>query len=610
MCGIVGYIGQQDTVPILINGLKRLEYRGYDSAGIAVLNGGISILRRLGKLSELEMALDGGTLPGAVGIGHVRWATHGKPSEENAHPHLDCSGNIAVVHNGIIENYLTLRDELKSRGHVFKSETDTEVVAHLVEEKYDGNLLEAVRAAVREIIGSFALAVINTKEPDRIIAARKDSPLILGIGEGENFIASDIPAILKNTRSIMFLSNDELAEVTCDSVKICTIDDVAIEREIFTVHWDDEAAEKGGYDDFMLKEINEQPAAVRETIRSSFRDGKVVLDSTSNLDEDIVKATNKIFIVACGTSYHAGLVGKTIIENWAKVPVEVDVASEFRYRNPIIDDKTLVVTISQSGETADTLASLREAQLRGAKVIAISNVVGSSITREADGTIHTHAGPEIGVAATKTLVSQMAAIYTLALYLAQVRGTMSQDEIDMRVNELKGIPDKVAALLADKDGIRRIEECAKRFVDCRSFLFLGRGIGVPVAMEGALKLKEISYIHAEGYAAGEMKHGPIALLDKDVPVVAVATQGHTYEKVVSNIQEVRARDSYVVAVATEGDNEINSHADYVFYVPETSEHLSAIPAVVPLQLLSYYIAKLRGCDVDQPRNLAKSVTVE
>ncbi|MBE0446957.1 MAG: glutamine--fructose-6-phosphate transaminase (isomerizing) [Actinobacteria bacterium] len=607
MCGIVGYIGQRDTVPILINGLKRLEYRGYDSAGIAILNGEISIVRRLGKLKGLEDALLDGALPGLVGIGHTRWATHGRPSEENAHPHTDCSGDLAIVHNGIIENFLALREGLQSRGHIFKSETDTEVISHLIEEKYDGNLLEAVRAAIQEVKGSFAIAVISRHEPDRIIAARKDSPLVLGLGNGENFIASDIPAILGCTRSVILLDNDELAEVTCDGVRILTIDDLVVEREVFNVHWDDEAAEKCGYEDFMLKEIYEQPVAIRETIRSRFQDGKVVLENSSHLTDDIVKAVGKIFIVACGTSYHAGLVGKSVIENWARIPVEIDIASEFRYRNPVIDKNTLVVAISQSGETADTLASLREARARGAKVMAVSNVVGSSITREADGTIYTHAGPEIGVAATKTLVSQMAAIYTLALYLAQVRDTMPQAEIDVLASELKDLPKKVSGLLVD---IATIEECAREFSDCKSFLFLGRGIGVPVAMEGALKLKEISYIHAEGYAAGEMKHGPIALLERSVPVVVVATKGHTYEKVISNIQEVKARDSYVIAVATEGDEEIKQHADYVFYVPETSEFLSAIPAVIPLQLLAYCIAKIRGCNVDQPRNLAKSVTVE
>lgn len=607
MCGIVGYIGQQDTVPILVNGLKRLEYRGYDSAGIATLNGDISVVRRLGKLAELEIALGCDAPTATIGIGHTRWATHGRPSEENAHPHADCSGDIAVVHNGIIENYLSLKEALQARGHVFKSETDTEVIAHLVEEKYDGNLFEAVRAAIAEVKGSFAIAVLCKHEEDKIIAARKDSPLILGLGKGENFIASDIPAILGCTRDILLLENDEMAEVTTEYVKIFDRDGTLVEREIFEVHWDDEAAEKCGYEDFMLKEIYEQPVAVRETIRSSFQGSKVVIENSAHLTEDDVKSIDKIFIVACGTSYHAGLVGKTVIENWARIPVEVDIASEFRYRNPIIDEKTLVVPISQSGETADTLASMREAKQRGAKIMAISNVVGSSIAREADGTIYTHAGPEIGVAATKTLVSQMSAIYVLALYLAQVRGTLTPAEIDAYVAELKELPDKIETLLADVDGIKT---CAQEFVNCRSFLFLGRGIGVPVAMEGALKLKEISYIHAEGYAAGEMKHGPIALLERSVPVVVVATKGHTYEKVISNIQEVRARDSYVIAVATAGDKEIKQHADYVFFVPETSEFLSAIPAVVPLQLLSYHIAKLRGCNVDQPRNLAKSVTVE
>ncbi|MDI6716184.1 MAG: glutamine--fructose-6-phosphate transaminase (isomerizing) [Actinomycetota bacterium] len=607
MCGIVGYVGPRDTVPILINGLKRLEYRGYDSAGIAVLNSEISIVRRLGKLKELENALVENAPSGFVGIGHTRWATHGKPSEENAHPHSDCSREIAVVHNGIIENYMLLKEELQLRGHVFTSQTDTEIIAHLIEEKYDGDLLAAVKSAVKELRGSFALAVISKHEPGRLIAARKDSPLICGIGKGENFIASDIPAILGCTRSVLLLEDNELAEVTCDGVKIHSLDDLHVEREILTIHWDAEAAEKCGYEDFMLKEIHEQPLAVRETIRGRFLDGRVTLDEASNLTDDMVKKVSKIFVVACGTSYHAGLVGKNAIEKWTRVPVEVDIASEFRYRDPIIDSNTLVVAISQSGETADTIASLREAKKKGAKVIAISNVVGSTITREADGTIYTHAGPEIGVAATKTLVSQMAAIYTLALYLAQVRGTLSQAEISKTIHELNEIPDKIATLLQD---ISPIKKCASEFSNCKSFLFLGRGIGVPVALEGALKLKEISYIHAEGYAAGEMKHGPIALLEKDVPVVVVATKGHTYEKVISNIQEVRARGSFVIAVATEGDSEIKQHAEHVFYVPETSELLSAIPAVIPLQLLAYYIAKIRGCDVDQPRNLAKSVTVE
>ncbi len=607
MCGIVGYIGKQDTVPILVDGLKRLEYRGYDSAGIAVLNGEISVIRRLGKLKELESALLESTPAGFVGIGHTRWATHGKPSEENAHPHTDCTGGFAVVHNGIIENYSSLREELQAKGHTFDSETDTETIAHLVEENYKGDLLDAVKATIKQLKGSFAMAIISKHEPDRIIAARKDSPLVLGIGDGENFIASDIPAILGSTREVIFLNNDELVEVTGDGVNIFTFNDVAVDRDSFTVHWDFEAAEKRGYEDFMLKEIHEQPVAVKETIRSRFQKGKVVLETSSNLTDDMVKAISKIFIVACGTSYHAGLVGKNVIENWARIPVEVDVASEFRYRNPIINESTLVVAISQSGETADTLASLRGAKADGAKVFAISNVVGSSITREADGTVYTHAGPEIGVAATKTLVSQMAAIYVLSLYLAQVRGTLAQNEINNIIAELNELPEKMNELLKDINGIK---SCAMEFSDCKSFLFLGRGIGVPVAMEGALKLKEISYIHAEGYAAGEMKHGPIALLERSVPVVVVATEGHTYEKVISNIQEVKARDAQVVAVATEGDKEIKNHADYVFYVPRTSELLSAIPAVVPLQLLAYYIAKIRGCNVDQPRNLAKSVTVE
>lgn len=608
MCGIVGYLGSRQASDVLLGGLARLEYRGYDSAGMAVIGDGeVSVARRTGKLHHLAEAVNAQPLPGTVGIGHTRWATHGRPTEANAHPHTDCSGAIAVVHNGIIENYLELREELAANGHMLRSETDTETVAHLVESYYGGDLAEAVAHAVRRLEGSYAIAVVHADQPRTIVAARKDSPLIIGLGEGESIVASDIPVVLEYTREVLVLEDGDVATLTDDGVVVRGADGAVREPERMHVDWDLDAAEKGGYETFMLKEIHEQPKAIRETLRGRVDSSGTVQLSELAMDEAEIASLDRVFIVACGTSYHAGIVAKTLIEQWARIPVEVDVSSEFRYRDPIVDARTLVVAITQSGETADTLAGVREARANGAKAFAITNVVGSRVTRESDGVIYTHAGPEIGVAATKTFTAQIAALTVLALKLAQVRGTLPQERIESIWEEVFQLPELVEAILGSNDDI---EACAREYTGASSSLFLGRGIGVPVAMEGALKLKEISYIHAEAYPAGEMKHGPIALITEGLPVVVVATQGHTYEKVVSNIQEVRARGAHVIAVATYGDDEIRKHAEHVLYVPRTSEALSAIPATVPLQLLAYHIAALRGCNVDQPRNLAKSVTVE
>jgi len=607
MCGIVGYAGPREATKVLLGGLARLEYRGYDSAGVAVVEGGeLSVIRRVGKLVNLTNALATAPLSGSVGIGHTRWATHGRPSEDNAHPHVDCTGRIAVVHNGIVENYLELREELASNGHILRSETDTETVAHLVESYYDGDLATAVGKAIRRLEGSYALGVVHLDHPDTIIAARKDSPLIIGKGVGENIVASDIPAVLEYTREVVVLHDGEVAVVTAGGIEVRDLEGLPAVPEMMHVEWDLDAAEKGGYEDFMLKEIYEQPKALRETLRGRMIDGEVQLSELAMTPEQVA-GIDRVFIIACGTSYHAGIVAKSLIEQWARIPVEVQVSSEFRYNDPIVDDETLVVAITQSGETADTLAGVREARERGGKVIAITNVVGSRVTRESDGVLYTHAGPEIGVAATKTFTAQIAALTVLALKLAQAKGTLSSERVERLWEELLTVPDMVEAVLEDLSGI---EQGAAAYTQSCSSLFLGRGMGVPVAMEGALKLKEISYVHAEAYAAGEMKHGPIALITEEVPVVVVATQGRTYEKVVSNIQEVRARGAEVIAVATSGDTDIRQQAEHVLYVPAVSEFLSAIPASIPLQLLAYYIAKKRGCNVDQPRNLAKSVTVE
>lgn len=608
MCGIVGYIGERKSLPVLMEGLRRLEYRGYDSAGMALVSDGqLRVIRRKGNLDELEKALQSVSCDGKVGIGHTRWATHGRPSEKNAHPHLDCKGRIALVHNGIIENFLFLKERLQADGHIFRSDTDTEILSHLIEANYQGDLAEAVRKSAREVEGSYALAVVSLDQPDLIVAARKDSPLIIGLGKGEYLVASDIPAVLKYTREVLILEDGEVAELRRSGVKVSDLDNQVKERDAFHVSWDAEAAEKGGYPDFMLKEIFEQPMAIRETIR-----GRIMQDGTARLDEmnlsgERLRRLNRAFVIACGSSFYAGLVGRFAIEQWAQLPVELDIASEFRYREPVVDENTLVVAITQSGETADTMAAIREAKKQKAPVVVISNVVGSSASRESDAVIYTHAGPEIGVVATKTLVSQMAAIYILALYLGQMRNKLSLSFSQTIMEELKRIPEKVATVLK---GAEEIKKVAERYASYSNFLFLGRGIGLPVAMEGALKLKEVSYIHAEGYAAGEMKHGPIALIDDGMPVVIIVTKNQLRDKTISNIQEVLARGATVLAVATEGDEDIKKYAREVFYVPETQEVLSAIPTVIPLQLLAYYIARKRGCNVDQPRNLAKSVTVE
>jgi len=593
----------------LLGGLARLEYRGYDSAGMAIVGDDtLKVVRRIGKLKNLREAVIQEPIVGNVGIGHTRWATHGKPSEENAHPHSDCTGKIAVVHNGIIENYTQLREELAANGHVLRSETDTEVVAHLVESYFTGDLTAAVRKTVRRLKGAYALAIVDIEDPGTIVAARVDSPLIIGLGDGENIVASDIPAVLEYTREVLILEDGDVATVTAGAVLVTDAAGTQVAREVMHVEWNLDAAEKNGYEDFMLKEIHEQPHAIRETLRGRMGDDGVIQLSELQMSEERLAEINRVFIVACGTSYHAGIVAKHLIEQWARIPVEVDVSSEFRYRDPIVDEDTLVVAITQSGETTDTLAAVREARRRGAKVFAITNVVGSRVARESDGVIYTHAGPEIGVAATKTFTAQIAALNVLALKLAQAKSTLEPERIASLWEEVSRLPELVEAVLGDADGID--EAAAEYGPEVVSSLFIGRGMGVPVAMEGALKLKEISYIHAEAYAAGEMKHGPIALITPQVPVVVVATQGVTYEKVVSNVQEVRARGARVIAVATYGDDEIRQHAEHVLYVPRVSEAISPILATIPLQLLSYRIAKLRGCNVDQPRNLAKSVTVE
>ncbi|MGO9126187.1 MAG: glutamine--fructose-6-phosphate transaminase (isomerizing) [Terriglobales bacterium] len=624
MCGIVGYVGKKQVVPVIIEGLRRLEYRGYDSAGIAVCgNGeGLQVRRAEGKLRNLEEVIRLKPLDGTYGIGHTRWATHGRPTEENAHPHRDCTGKLVVVHNGIIENYVTLKKKLIEEGHGFTTETDTEVIAHLVEKYYfkAGNgqrpsLEEAVRKTVNELTGVFALGVLSADAPNKIVAARNGPPAVIGLGKDEYFVASDVPAILYHTRDLFFLADGDLATITLDGVKLTDFQGKPRVPQVQHVTWDPIAAEKGGFKHFMLKEIYEQPRAVRDTTlgRVSQETGRIFLDEM-HLPEAEFKAAKKINIAACGTSWHAAQAGKFMIERLARIPVEVDYASEWRYRDPIIPPDTLTMLISQSGETADTIAAQREAKSKGSKTLAICNVVGSMITREAAGTIYTHAGPEIGVASTKAFTAQLTALYLFALYLAQTRETMSAEQAKAAIHELLRLPAKLEHLLT------RDEECealAKQYVRAQDFLFLGRGIHYPIALEGALKLKEISYIHAEGYPAGEMKHGPNALIDENLPVVIIATRDANdelsrirYEKTMSNLKEVKARSGRVIALATEGDEEIKEAADHVLYIPPAPEELAPILEIVPLQLLAYHIAVRRGCDVDQPRNLAKSVTVE
>ena len=614
MCGIIGYIGPKDVVPVLIEGLRRLEYRGYDSAGVAVVHDGAVELRRsAGKLSKLEDVISADPIHGDYGVGHTRWATHGRPTEENAHPHRDCTGRIVVVHNGIIENYLDLKGELQRQGHRFVTETDTEIVAHLVErEMKDDGLENAVRRALVLMRGLFALVLISADDPEKIVAVRKGPPIVVGLGDGEFFVASDIPAILSHTRDVVFLGDDEMAIVTRRGVVFTDFSGRPVSKAIERVLWDPIMAEKAGYKHFMLKEIFEQPTAARETIlgRVSQDSGRVFLEEMQ-LGEAELRGVDKITILACGTSWHAALVGKFMIEQLARVPVEVDYGSEYRYRSPIVSSRTLAVVITQSGETADTLAALREAKREGAKSIAICNVVGSMATRETDGTIYTHAGPEIGVASTKAFTSQLVALYLLALRLGQVRGTLTPEASKPHVDALLQLPLLLTETLKVAPAV---EEVAARFHARTDFLYLGRGIHYPIALEGALKLKEISYIHAEGYPAGEMKHGPIALIDERMPVVALAPHDHVFEKMIGNVQEVKARGGSVIALTTSGDTAFASlldvSRDVVIEVPPSPPLLTPIVMTLPLQLLAYDIAVRRGCDVDQPRNLAKSVTVE
>ncbi len=618
MCGIVGYIGPKRVVPLVLDGLKRLEYRGYDSAGIAVVkqNGKLEIRRASGKLRNLEESIRVTPLDGVYGIGHTRWATHGRPTEENAHPHRDCTGDIVVVHNGIIENYLELKHQLIEEGHKFLTETDTEIIAHLIEKFSKGAPLEdAVLKTVKVISGAYALVVISTRDPNKIVAARMGPPIVVGLGENEFFVASDIPAILQHTRDVFFLGDGEIAVLTPQGVRLMDFESRPIHRDVQHVTWDPIMAEKGGYKHFMQKEIFEQPRAVRDTLlgRISQETGKVFLDQVE-LGEEEFRNFQEIKLIACGTSWHAALAGKFMIERLAQLPAEVDYGSEFRYRDPIIGKNCLAIAISQSGETADTLAAEREARQKGAKILGICNVVGSMLTREANGTIYTHAGPEIGVASTKAFTCQLTALMLTALYLAQVRGKLTPAAAQNLMQELTRVPHKIETVL-QRDA--ELEELGRKFFRHTDFLYLGRGIHYPIALEGALKLKEISYIHAEGYPAGEMKHGPNALIDENLPVVIIATRDESdpssmtrYEKTVSNMQEVKARDGIVIAVVTEGDHLAREIADHVIEVPAVPELLAPILEIVPLQLLAYHIAVRRGCDVDQPRNLAKSVTVE
>ena len=618
MCGIVGYIGPKAVVPLVIDGLRRLEYRGYDSAGIAVVGQDckLEIRRASGKLKNLEDLLAKSPIEGVYGLGHTRWATHGRPTEENAHPHRDCTGEIVVVHNGIIENYLELKHQLIGEGHKFQTETDTEIIAHLLE-KYskDVPLEEAVLKTVKLLRGAYALVAMSTRDPNKIVAARLGPPVVIGLGQNEFFVASDIPAILSHTREAFFMGDGEIAILTLKGVRVVDFDNRPVTPKVQHITWDPIMAEKGGFKHFMQKEIFEQPRAVRDTLlgRISQETGKVFLDEMDITEEEF-RNFREVKIVACGTSWHAALAGKFMIERLAQIPVEVDYGSEFRYRDPIINKNTLVIAISQSGETADTLAAQREARLKGAKILAICNVVGSMLTREANGTIYTHAGPEIGVASTKAFTGQLTALVLTALYLAQVRGKLTPALAQTMMQELTRIPHKIETILQrDPD----VEELAKKFFRHSDFLYLGRGIHYPIALEGALKLKEISYIHAEGYPAGEMKHGPNALIDENLPVVVIATRDESdaasmtrYEKTVSNLQEVKARDGIVITVVTEGDRLARGSSDHAIEIPTAPELLSPILEIIPLQLLAYHIAVRRGCDVDQPRNLAKSVTVE
>ena len=609
MCGIVGYVGDKQAANFLLEGLAKLEYRGYDSAGIAVFNGeSIRVEKSVGRLASLKDKIKDDMPQGTMGIGHTRWATHGRPSDRNSHPHTDCSGDFVVVHNGIIENYLTLKEDLIEKGHVFKSETDTEVVAHLIEEVYNGDFVSSVREVLRRVEGSYSLVFMSSKHPGMLICAKQDNPLVIGLGEGENFIASDIPAIIQYTRRTYILNDGEMAVLTKDSIKISNRQGEPVTKKVFEVNWNAEAAEKGGYEHFMLKEIHEQPKAVRDTMSQRIaKDGKCIVMDELKWDADYLNSFNKIYIGACGTAYHAGLVGKYYIEKLARTVVEVDVASEFRYREPIVDENTLFIAVSQSGETSDTLAAMKESKRLGAKTLALTNVVGASIAREADQVLYTWAGPEIAVASTKAYTTQIVLFFMLALYMAQIKQTLKPERVAELIDMLHQIPAQVSRTLEDVEPIKTF---AKQYGFNEDVFYIGRSLDYDVALEGSLKLKEISYIHAEAYAAGELKHGTLALIVEGVPVIALATQKSVYEKTLSNIKEVKARDAVVIGIAAEGDEELEKYVDHVMKVPETDELLIPILTVVPLQLLAYYAAITRGCDVDKPRNLAKSVTVE
>jgi glutamine---fructose-6-phosphate transaminase (isomerizing) len=609
MCGIFGVNGSNDLNKVLLEGIKRLEYRGYDSVGMTCIsNNGILVEKDTGKIHEVEEKVNFENIQGNMGLAHCRWSTHGGVTKENAHPHTDCNNKISIVHNGIIENFSELKNALLSNGHKFLSSTDTEVIAHLIEENYKGNIEIAVKDALKKIEGSYALGIICSDEPDKLIAARNESPLILGLGEGQNFIASDVPAILKHTKKVIYLENKEIAILGKESYKIINFDGKEIEKETNEIDWDSELAEKGGYEHFMLKEINEQPRVIAETLNGRIRDNKVNISEELQFSDDFLKKIDRIIIVACGTSWHSALVGEFMLEELAKIPVEVEYGSEFRYRNPIVNDNTLVIAISQSGETADTLAAIREAKKKDAKVLSIVNVKGSSIERESDSVLYTYAGPEIGVASTKAFTTQLVVLYLFTLQISQVKDSLSKDKISELLGKLRKLPLQMENLLEEISDIKHI---ATIYKDKSNSLFLGRGVNYPIALEGALKLKEVSYLHAEGYPAAEMKHGPIALIDKNMPVVFIATKDDfTYKKVLGNIHEVKARNGIVIAIATEGDEEVGNLADYVVYIPKTLYVLSSILSIIPMQLLAYYVAVDRGLDPDKPRNLSKSVVVE
>ena len=608
MCGIVGYIGKEEAAPILLDGLSKLEYRGYDSAGIAVFDGEkINVAKTKGRLKALsELTHDGILLPGTLGIGHTRWATHGSPSDTNAHPHLNTEETIVVVHNGIIENYIKLKKKLEGRGYQFVSETDTEVIAHLLDYYYKGNPLEAVTKIMHRMEGSYALGIIFKEHPNELYAVRKDSPLIVGHTDGGSIIASDVPAVLKYTRDVYFIENEEIVRLTEQDMEFFTVDEEPLQKKPVHIDWDADAAEKGGYEHFMLKEMYEQPKAIADTFSPRIKDGQIVIEELGMNDEEI-RAVSKIVIVACGSAYHAGMTGKYVLEGMARIPVEVDLASEFRYRDPILAEGTLVIVVSQSGETADSLAALREAKKKGCKVLGIVNVVGSSIAREADNVLYTWAGPEIAVATTKAYSCQLTALYLLAMRFAYARGAINQSELAEMIEDLKKLPAQVEMLLSHKD---RIQKFANRYLAARSIFFIGRGIDYAISLEGSLKLKEVSYIHSEAYAAGELKHGTISLIEEGTLVTAVLTQEDLYKKMLSNMEEVKTRGAFVMAVTNEGNLDVEKAADYVVYIPETNRFFTNSLAIVPLQLFGYYVAVGRGCDVDKPRNLAKSVTVE